>query len=224
MSRGKGAIPYRVKRVEGGEPKSFYKPKVPRDSPSYPHITSSSRIVSYPYHIKVASSSIQALSHTPHSHDLEANDSDNVVPSTNNSQIYALSQSQIRPSAGEASSIILNTRCLGCHVGILTFHTIKALLRETLATVDLDECIKSLYKKNLLAESVIEAICAKTKELLMQESNVVHIQAPVTVVGDIHGQFFDLIEIFKIGGWCPDTNYLFLGKQADSTRHTMQRH
>jgi serine/threonine-protein phosphatase PPG1 len=66
-------------------------------------------------------------------------------------------------------------------------------------------------KKELLAESVIEAICAKTKELLMKESNVVHIQAPVTVVGDIHGQFFDLIEIFKIGGFCPDTNYLFLG-------------
>lgn len=45
----------------------------------------------------------------------------------------------------------------------------------------------------------------------MKESNVVHIQAPVTVVGDIHGQFFDMIEIFKIGGYCPDTNYLFLG-------------
>ena len=94
------------------------------------------------------------------------------------------------------------------------------------ASVDLDECIESLYKKNLLAESVIEAICAKTKELLMQESNVVHVQAPVTVVGDIHGQFYDLIEIFKIGGWCPDTNYLFLGMpkiartamQADSAR------
>jgi serine/threonine-protein phosphatase PPG1 len=64
----------------------------------------------------------------------------------------------------------------------------------------------------LLAESVIEAICAKTKELLMKESNVVHIRAPVTVVGDIHGQFFDMMEIFKIGGPCPDTNYLFLGK------------
>ena len=79
------------------------------------------------------------------------------------------------------------------------------------ASVDLDECISRLYKKELLAESVIEAICAKTKELLMRESNVVHVRAPVTVVGDIHGQFYDLIEIFKIGGWCPDTNYLFLG-------------
>ncbi|PMB64619.1 putative serine/threonine-protein phosphatase C22H10.04 [Beauveria bassiana] len=79
------------------------------------------------------------------------------------------------------------------------------------ASVDLDECISRLYKKELLAESVIEAICAKTKELLMRESNVVHVQAPVTVVGDIHGQFYDLIEIFRIGGYCPDTNYLFLG-------------
>lgn len=79
------------------------------------------------------------------------------------------------------------------------------------ATVDLDECISRLSNKELLAESVVEAICAKTKELLMKESNVVHIRAPVTVVGDIHGQFFDMMEIFKIGGPCPDTNYLFLG-------------
>jgi serine/threonine-protein phosphatase PPG1 len=82
------------------------------------------------------------------------------------------------------------------------------------ASIDLDECIERLYRKELLADSVIEAICAKAKELLMKESNVVHIAAPVTVVGDIHGQFFDMIEIFKIGGFCPNTNYLFLGSFA----------
>ena len=49
----------------------------------------------------------------------------------------------------------------------------------------------------------------------MKESNVVHIAAPVTVVGDIHGQFFDMLEIFKIGGFCPNTNYLFLGMVLD---------
>jgi len=87
-----------------------------------------------------------------------------------------------------------------------------------IATVDLDECIARLYKKELLADSVIEAICAKTKELLMKESNVVHIAAPVTVVGDIHGQFFDLIEIFKIGGFCPNTNYLFLGRGLEDSK------
>jgi serine/threonine-protein phosphatase PPG1 len=90
------------------------------------------------------------------------------------------------------------------------------------ASIDLDECISRLYNKELLAESVIEAICAKAKELLMRESNVVHIQAPVTVVGDIHGQFFDMIEIFKIGGHCPDTNYLFLGKKKEKIPHTLR--
>lgn len=46
----------------------------------------------------------------------------------------------------------------------------------------------------------------------MRESNVVHVASPVTVVGDIHGQFHDLIEIFRIGGSAPNTNYLFLGQ------------
>ncbi|EFR00256.1 serine/threonine-protein phosphatase PP2A catalytic subunit [Nannizzia gypsea CBS 118893] len=82
-------------------------------------------------------------------------------------------------------------------------------------SIDLDECIERIYKRELLADSVIEAICSKAKELLMKESNVVHIAAPVTVVGDIHGQFYDLIEIFKIGGFCPNTNYLFLGDYVD---------
>lgn len=93
----------------------------------------------------------------------------------------------------------------------MTDRTQARELTTKAASVDLDECIARLYQKELLAESVIEAICAKTKELLMRESNVVHVAAPVTVVGDIHGQFFDLIEIFRIGGYCPDTNYLFLG-------------
>lgn len=88
------------------------------------------------------------------------------------------------------------------------------------ASIDLDECIERLYKKELLAESVIEAICAKAKELLMKESNVVHIAAPVTVVGDIHGQFFDMLEIFKIGGFCPNTNYLFLGMTLMLSLHS----
>lgn len=61
----------------------------------------------------------------------------------------------------------------------------------------------------------IKALCFKVKEVLLQESNVVYINSPVTVVGDIHGQFYDLIEIFKIGGYCPDTNYLFLGDYVD---------
>lgn len=106
------------------------------------------------------------------------------------------------------------TPCLVSHVSAKSSENSLTILLTTLllASINLDECIERLYRKELLAEPIIEAICAKAKELLMKESNVVHIAAPVTVVGDIHGQFFDMLEIFKIGGFCPNTNYLFLGK------------
>lgn len=83
-----------------------------------------------------------------------------------------------------------------------------------MAPFDLDACIEKLKNKQLLGEALLREICEKTKEVLMRESNVVHVSSPVTVVGDIHGQFHDLIEIFRIGGSAPNTNYLFLGTQV----------
>lgn len=56
--------------------------------------------------------------------------------------------------------------------------------------LDLDGAIAILLRKKLLGEALLKEICEKTKELLMRESNVVHISAPVTVVGDIHGSVF----------------------------------
>ena len=53
--------------------------------------------------------------------------------------------------------------------------------------LDLDECIEKLKRRELLREEILEAICEKVKEVLMRESNVVHVAAPITVVGDIHG-------------------------------------
>jgi hypothetical protein len=37
------------------------------------------------------------------------------------------------------------------------------------------------------------------------------VRTQVIICGDIHGQFYDLIKLFKIGGNIPDSNYLFMG-------------
>jgi hypothetical protein len=50
----------------------------------------------------------------------------------------------------------------------------------------------------------------QVKDLLVEESNVQPVQAPVTVCGDIHGQFYDLLELFKVGEEVPATSYVFM--------------
>ena len=44
----------------------------------------------------------------------------------------------------------------------------------------------------------------------MEESNIQPVHSPVTVCGDIHGQFYDLLELFRVGGEIPTTSYIFM--------------
>jgi hypothetical protein len=79
----------------------------------------------------------------------------------------------------------------------------------------LDAWLASLYDGKTLAERDVLALCELARDILAEESNVHGVRSPVTVVGDIHGQFHDLLELFRMGGRAPETNYLFLGDYVD---------
>ena len=83
---------------------------------------------------------------------------------------------------------------------------------------NLDRQIAQLFECKPLPEAEVKQLCEKAKEILMEEINVQPVRATVIVSGVIHGQFHDLMELFKIGGRVPDTNYLFMGDYVDRGR------
>eukprot|EP00930_Biecheleria_cincta_P073597 TRINITY_DN60879_c0_g1_i1.p1 TRINITY_DN60879_c0_g1~~TRINITY_DN60879_c0_g1_i1.p1 ORF type:complete len:355 (-),score=42.48 TRINITY_DN60879_c0_g1_i1:142-1092(-) len=89
------------------------------------------------------------------------------------------------------------------------------LARSSDRTGDVDRWLARLQDCKHLAESEIKQLCDLAREILCEESNVQPVRTPVTISGDIHGQFHDLMELFRIGGFLPDTNYLFLGDYVD---------
>jgi len=50
----------------------------------------------------------------------------------------------------------------------------------------------------------MKKLCEMVKAHLMEESNIQPVSTPVTICGDIHGQFYDLLELFNVAGGMPD--------------------
>ena len=73
-----------------------------------------------------------------------------------------------------------------------------------------------------LPEPELKQLCDLVCDLLLEESNVQPVSSPVTVCGDIHGQFYDLEELFRTGGPPPDTNYIFMGDFVDRGYYSLE--
>jgi serine/threonine-protein phosphatase 2A catalytic subunit len=63
----------------------------------------------------------------------------------------------------------------------------------------LDTWAETLMGCTPLSETDVKHLCDKAREVLVEESSVQPVRAPVTICGDVHGQFHDLMELFRCG-------------------------
>ncbi|VEL33531.1 unnamed protein product [Protopolystoma xenopodis] len=96
------------------------------------------------------------------------------------------------------------------------------LFHARVMSVNLDKWISLVKQCKYLPENELRKLCNYVCELLLEECNVQPVSCPVTVCGDIHGQFYDLLQLFSTGGELPDTHYIFMGDFVDRGYYSLE--
>ena len=73
-----------------------------------------------------------------------------------------------------------------------------------------------------LTEGDIKSLCLKGRDIIMSQSALLELEAPIKIVGDIHGQYYDMLRLFENGGFPPTANYLFLGDYVDRGKQGLE--
>lgn len=79
-----------------------------------------------------------------------------------------------------------------------------------------------LGKNVHLSEAEILFLCEQTKKIHLDQPMLLHINTPVKICGDIHGQYRDLLKLFDFSGFPPENNYLFLGDYVDRGKQSLE--
>jgi serine/threonine-protein phosphatase PP1 catalytic subunit len=96
---------------------------------------------------------------------------------------------------------------------------------------ELDDMIKRLLdaayggkvtKTVCLRNAEIQAICSASREVFLSQPALLELAPPVKIVGDIHGQYTDLIRMFEMCGFPPHSNFLFLGDYVDRGKQSLE--
>ncbi|GAA6005277.1 hypothetical protein JCM11491_002643 [Sporobolomyces phaffii] len=77
-------------------------------------------------------------------------------------------------------------------------------------------------KSVCLKNAEITAICQAAREVFLSQPTLIELSPPVKIVGDVHGQYSDLIRLFEMCGFPPSANYLFLGDYVDRGKQSLE--
>jgi len=88
--------------------------------------------------------------------------------------------------------------------------------------VDPDRWIEQVKQCRYLPEDHMRILCQMVRSRLVKLPNVIEMQSPVTICGDIHGQFLDLLELLRTAGEPPNNKLLFLGDYVDRGKFSLE--
>lgn len=103
--------------------------------------------------------------------------------------------------------------------------------KDKLKSLDVDDMIQRLLdvgytgkvsKSLCLKNAEIAGICQAAREVFLNQPTLVELSPPVKIVGDVHGQYSDLIRLFEMCGFPPAANYLFLGDYVDRGKQSLE--
>jgi len=102
---------------------------------------------------------------------------------------------------------------------------------DRMKQLDIDDMIQRLLdvgytgkvsKSLCLKNAEIVAICQAAREVFLSQPTLIELSPPVKIVGDVHGQYSDLIRLFEMCGFPPAANYLFLGDYVDRGKQSLE--